>query len=190
MTFLEPIKTFINKTDSKTFSYYMIGYIAGCTLFFALIIFYYFSSMKVLDKKIRNINESREKVKDVLGKAALVQQERAVVEETLAKDPDFKIAQELGKIVASPSLNLKDKKDPEETWETSDLEENYRKTVFTVKFHEITMQDLTQLLQKIEENPRIATERLEITKSKKQPKTIDITLAISTLLPKIEITSI
>jgi len=52
------------------------------------------------------------------------------------------------------------------------------------------MHELTRLLEEIEQNPRVATERLEITKSIKKPKTIEVNLTISTLLPKIEGTSI
>ena len=52
----------------------------------------------------------------------------------------------------------------------------------------MTMQELTKLLEEIEQNPRIATERLEITNSKKKPKTIEVALTISTLLPKVETT--
>lgn len=190
MMFLDPIKVFINKIDSKTFSYYIIGYIGACTLLFALIVFYYYSSMSTLRRTIKNINASREEVLVILEKSALVQQERAIVEETLAKDPDFKIAGYFLKLLTKPTVNLKDKEDAAEEISTTDLEENYRKTELTAKFSGITIQELTRLLQELEENPRIATERLEITKSKKQPKTVDVTLAISTLLPKIEVTSI
>ena len=51
------------------------------------------------------------------------------------------------------------------------------------------MKEFTELLQEIEQNSRIATNRLEITKSKKKPKTIEVSLTISTLLPKIESTA-
>jgi hypothetical protein len=47
------------------------------------------------------------------------------------------------------------------------------------------MKDITLLLEKIEQNPRIAMNRLEITKIKEKPM-IAVSLTISTLLPKIE----
>lgn len=187
MTFLEPVKTFINKTDSKTFSYYIIGYIAGCTLLCAIIIFYYYSSTADLQKKIKNLNGSRAEIETILGKAALVQQQRQLVEETLAKEPDFKIIGTFKNLLIN--LNLKDKEVAEES-SIGGLEENYRKSELNAKFENMTMKELTTLLEEIEINPRLTTERLEITKSKKQPKTIDVILAISTLLPKIENTSI
>lgn len=188
MMILEPIKTFISKTDSKTFFYYTIGYIATCTLLFAVIVFYYYSSIGSLQKKIKNINASREEeVLVILETAALVKQQRLMVEETLAKDTDFKIGGYFKTLLTK--LNLKDKEVAEET-STSDLEENYRKSELNAKFEDMTMKELTELLQEIEQKARIATNRIEITKSKKKPKTIEASLTISTLLPKIETTSI
>lgn len=58
-----------------------------------------------------------------------------------------------------------------------------KKNELTAKFENMSMQDLTHLLEELEKNPRIATERLEITKKQ---KTIDVGLTISTLLPKTE----
>ena len=185
MTFLNPIKTFLNKMDSKTFLYSMIGYLAGCTLLFAIFIFYYYSSIGSLQKKIKNINSEREEVLVILEKAESVKQQRLMVEETLAKDTDFKIGGYFKNLLAK--LNLTDKKVAEET-STSDLEENYRKSELNAKFEDMTMKDLTELLQEIEKNSRIATDRIEITK-KPAKKAIDVNLTISTLLPKIEIAS-
>lgn len=187
LAFLEPIKNFLNKMDSKTFLYSMIGYISGCTLLFAITIFYYYSSIHSLQKKIKNLNNAREEeILAILETAELVRQQRLMVEETLAKDTDFKIGGYFKNLLSK--LNLKDKEVAEET-STSDLEENYRKSELNAKFEDMTMKDLTELLQEIEQNSRIATERLEITKSKKKPKTIEVNLTISTLLPKIELIS-
>jgi hypothetical protein len=185
LTFLEPIKNFINKTDSKTFSYYMIGYAAGCVLLCMLIIFYYYRSVGTLQRKIKNINSSREGVLDILEKASSVQQQRSMVEETLAKDTDFKIGGYFKNLLVK--LNLRDKEVAEET-STADLEENYRRSELSAKFEDMSMRELTELLQEIEQNSRIATSRLEITQSKKKPRTIEVSLTISTLLPKIEST--
>jgi len=186
MTFLEPIKAFFNKIDSKTFLYSIGGYFGACMLLLTIMIFYYYSSIHSLHKKIKSLNSTREEVLAILETAELVKQQRLMVEETLAKDTDFKIGGYFKNLLIN--LNLKDKEIAEET-STSDLEENYRKSELNAKFEDMTMKDLTELLQKIEQNSRIAVERLEITKSKKKPKTIEANLTISTLLPKIELTS-
>ena len=131
MMLLEPIKAFLNKTDSKTFFYYSVGYLATCTLIFILIIFYYYSAIGTLQKKIKRINTDREEeVLVILETAALVQQQRSMVEETLAKDTDFKIGGYFKNLLLK--LNLKDKEVAEET-STTDLEENYRKSELHAK---------------------------------------------------------
>ena len=188
MMLLDPIKAFINKTDQKTFYTYLIAYGATCSVLFVLIIFYYYSSTGALEKKIKNINSSRGEIFVILERFALIKQQQAIVEEILSKDPDFKIAGYFKDLLIR--LNLKDKEDPTEVINTTDLEDNYRKSELSAKFEGLTMHDLTRLLEEIEQNPRVATERLEITKSIKKPKTIEVNLTISTLLPKIEGTSI
>ena len=184
MKFLEPIRTFINKLDTKTFYIYLMVYGAVCLLLCILMVFYYYSSIGSLQKKIKNIVSYRDDVHEIMEKHATIKQQQTVVEEMLAQDPNFKIAETFGKFLAE--LNLTDKEDPRREINTTDLEENYRKIELSAKFENMTMQELTLLLEKIEQNPRIATNRLEITKSKKKPKTIEVSLTISTLLPKIE----
>lgn len=184
MKFLEPVTTFINKLDLKTFYIYLISYAVGCFLLCVLMIFYYYSSIHALQKKIKSLASYREEVHEIMEKNAIIKQQQVIVEEMLAKDPNFKIAETFGKFLAE--LNLADKKSKEPEINTTDLEENYRKTELSAQFENMTMRDLTLLLEKIEQNPRIATNRLEITKSKKKPKTIEVNLTISTLLPKIE----
>lgn len=185
MKLLEPIKSFINKTDLKTFYTYIIGYMVTCLVLAILIIIYHYRSIGTLQKKIKNINATREEVLEILEKFALIKQQQTIVEEILAKDPNFKIAGYFKDLLIE--LNLKDKEVAEEIT-TVDLEENYRRSELNAKFEDMTMQDLTKLLEKIEQNSRVATNRLEVTKSKK-PGTIEVSLAISTLLPKIESTS-
>lgn len=184
MKFLEPVNAFINKLDLKTFYIYMIAYGAGCFVLCILMVFYYYSEIGSLQKKIKNINAYREEVHEIFEKYAIVKQQQTIVEEMLAKDPNFKIAETFGKFLAELHLTEKENSKPEIS--TTDLEENYRRIELSSKFADMTMQELTLLLEKLEQNPRIATNRLEITKSKKKPRTIEVSLTISTLLPKIE----
>lgn len=161
----------------------MAIYGATCFILSVLIIIYYYSSMNALQKKIKNIDAHRDEVHEILEKYALIKQQQLIVEEVLAKDPLFKISGAFAKLLTD--LNLTDKKVSEDL-SIIDLEGNYRKTELNAKFTDMTMQELTVLLERLEQNPRVATNRLEITKSKKNPKTIEVSLTISTLLPKIE----
>jgi hypothetical protein len=186
MVLLEQIKNFFDTLETKTFYHYMLGYIIACVLLFCTTIFYFYRSTHSLQRKIKNINNSREEdVRVILETAARVKQQQTMVEEILSQDIDFKIAGYFEELLNKLGIT---KTSSEAT--TTDREDNYRKSELSAKFEDMTMKELTELLQELEQKPRIATERLEITKSKKKPKTIEVNLTISTLLPKVEVTSI
>ncbi|MEP6804191.1 MAG: hypothetical protein ABI892_06700 [Flavobacterium sp.] len=181
---LDQIKTFISTIETKTFYNYVLGYIAACTILCGVTVFYYYRSTNKLYKTIKDINSSRETVLTILEDAARVQQQQAAVEDILSKDIDFKIGGYLIDLLADLKLKNKVIKTGEVT--ATDLDNKYRKTELSIQFEDMTMQELTILLQALENNPRIVTDRLEITKSKKKPKTIEVALTISTLLPRLE----
>ena len=188
MVLLDNIKTFINNIEIKIFYYYILGYIIACVLLFGGAVFYYCRSTNALYRQINNIKNSREDVLVILEDAARVKQEQARVENILSKDIDFKIAGYFIELLTELDLKNKEIKTGEAT--STPLENNYLKTELSTHFEDMTMQELTMLLQALEKNPRIVTDRLEITKSKKKPKTIEVNLSISTLLPKLETTSV
>ena len=128
-----------------------------------------------------------EQVLVILDASARVKQQQITIEDILSKETDFKIAGYFEDLLNK--LGIRDKQISFEAG-TTDLEGNYRKSELSAKFEDMTMKELTELLQDLEQKQRIATERLEITKSKKKPKTIEVNLTISTLLPKTEVTSI
>jgi len=190
MILLEQIKAFISTIETKTFYHYILGYIVACAILFGVTIFYYYRSTNTLYRHIRNINNSREQVLVILEDAARVKQQQTAVEDILSKDIDFKIGGYLIGLLAPENLNLKNKVVKIGEVTPTDLDNKYRKTELSTQFEDMTMQELTMLLEALEKKQRIVTERLEITKSKKKPKTIEVSLTISTLLPKLESTSI
>lgn len=150
MAVLKQIKTFINSIETKTFYYYIYGYIVVCALLFGIIIFYYSRSTNSLYKKIKNINISRETVLEILKEAAQVQQQQAIVEDILSKDIDFKIAGYFIDLLTE--LNLKNKETKIGEVIPTDIDNKYRKTELTAQFEDMTMQELTSLLQALEKN--------------------------------------
>lgn len=184
MKLLDTLNIFFSRLDKKRFYTYIIIYSVICALAIAIMIYYYYSSTRELQKKIRGLNDSREEVLEILEKAVLIKQQQTIVEEMLAKDPNFKIQGTFERILANRNL-LNKRPNPGEV-SVTDLEDNYRRNELSVKLDDMTMQELTQLLEDIEKNPRIATEKLDISRSKNNPKTIEVSLTISTLLPKVE----
>ena len=187
MVIVDKIKTFFEKTDTKTFYYYLIGYGGGCVLLLALYIYYFYSTTGQLQQKIRSLNRQRaDKVRIILEEAQAVEQQRASVEAILSQNPDFKIAGYFKDLLISLNLKNKEIQDAESTTPT-EREDNYREAELNATFEDMSMKELTELLQALEQNPRISTKGLEINKSKKKPKAIDVQITITTLLPKVEV---
>ncbi len=184
MVLLDKIRSFFDTTETTTFYYYVAGYLSVCFVLSGVIVFYYYKNANNLQKQIKRLNITREEtVRTILEAAASIEQQRTAVEEVLSQNPDFKIAGYFKDLLFK--LNLKNKEVQEaESTTTTEREDNYRETELNAKFENMNMKELTELLQAIEQNPRLSTKRLEIMKAKKNLKTIDVQITITTLLPK------
>ena len=186
MAIIEKIRTFVEAIETKDFYKYISLFLFGVTLIASNIVFQYYRKVKYWKEKIKIINELREDdVKIIREKAQHVQQQRAEVNTILAEDEDFKIGGYFKNLLTK--LYLTDKKITEETAQI-DREDNYRESELNAKFEDMNMKQLAELLQKIEQNKRIFNKKLEITKSKKNPGTIEVQITIATLLPETELT--
>lgn len=179
MIIIENLKTYLKGIQEKTFYQYLGGILGVVALLCGLIFFFYFRSVSHLKKEISELNDSRERAKEILDKAERVQKQRAAVDAILAQEPDFKIAGYMAELLAKKGL-----KPTQETSADGYQEGNYLEKLLTIQLQEITMKDLTELLDEIEQKERLYLKDLDINKSKKSPKTIDVTTTIATLLPK------
>ena len=185
MTLIEKIRLFIESLETKDFYTYSGIFLIACTILGGGIVFQYYRNISYLKKRITEINDYREDdVRIIRQQAAQVKQQRAEVDSILAEEVDFKIGGYFKDLLAK--LQLTEKKIAEETAQV-DREDDYRESELIAKFEDMSMKQLTELLQELEQNKRISTKRLEITKSKKKPDTIEVQITIGTLLPKTEI---
>src|SRR5436190_2941336 len=184
MVLFDKIRAYFNSLESKTFYYYIIGYLSLCLILFGLIIFYYYKNTNRLQKQIKRLNITREDtVRTILEAAESIEQQRAAVEAILSQNPDFKIAGYFKDLLTKLNLRNKEVQEAESTT-TTEREDNYRETELNAKFENMNMKELTELLQAIEQNPRISTKRLDITKTRRDSKTIEVLITITTLLQK------
>ncbi len=185
MEFIEKIRIFIERIETKDF-YKYTGIFLGISIILAgLIVFRFYRQINYLTKRIDDINEAREEQVRIIRQDALqVQQQQAEVDAILAEEEDFKIGGYFKNLLTK--LNLTEKQVAEET-ATIEREDDYRESELNAKFEDMNMKQLTELLQEIEQNKRISTKKLDITKSTKKPDTIEVTITIGTLLPKTEI---
>lgn len=179
MTFFDNLQTRIGALDKKSWYQYLA--ITGTIIFLimGLILFFYFRSVSSWESKIEEINEERIKAKKLLDKARRVQKEREEVTALLAEDPNFKIKEDIQKIMLTVGIQSKAQSDVNIT-----RTENYQEVAVTYQFSGITMKQLTEFLKAIDENKRLFTKELEISKSKRIPQAIDVDIKIAAMMRK------
>lgn len=183
MKILNTLYIYLEGKD-RIFFYKIMGALLGGLLLSMIAIFFqYHRRVTFLKKRISTINELREDARIIREKAQHVQNQRTAVDTMLAEDRDFKIGGYFNELLSK--IVLTNKKSSEETSQL-DREDNYRESELTAQLVDISMKQLTEMLYEIEQKKRIYIKKLEIEKSKKTSKSIDITITIATLLPKTE----
>lgn len=178
------IKDTLINLDKKTFYRYLAVFAAVFFVIIFLIIYQYKSKISSLRKKINKVNVWREQARVELSKYEQIQKQRKEVDAILAEEEDFNITGYFDDLIKKMGLESHLK---ERTPSKLEREDNYQETMVNATLVDITMQQLTELLNEIENKARIFTKYLEITRSKKSP-TIEVNLTIATLQPKTETT--
>lgn len=179
MKAIEKISAYINTLSEKELYRYLLIIVGSIVFCFFSIIFIYNRRINYLKRQINALNITREEeVKKILTRAAFVQQQRTEVDAILAEDKDFKIGGYFNDVLNK--LGLTNKKTIESPSQI-DREGKYRESILNIKFTDMDMKQLSELLNEIEKNKRIFTKDLEITVSKKTPHKIDVNLTIATL---------
>jgi type II secretory pathway component PulM len=181
MTFFENLETRIAQLDKK--SWYTYLGITGGILFAVIgaILFYYFTVTAKWQQQIENINETRLEVKRLLDRAERVQKERTHVMKLLEEDPNFKIKEYIQGLLEQ--IGIAGNVSAQNVAPTT-TDDNYQVDVATYQLLGITMKQLTELLNELENNKRVFVKELDISKSKKVPRTIDVGITIATIMPK------
>jgi type II secretory pathway component PulM len=179
MVFFDSVTNFINNLDQESWYKYLA--ITGAIFLAAVgvILYFYYSGISQEQERIATINESRQEVKTILTKAIRVQKQRAEVNALLEEDPNFKIKQVLQEIMNNIGIVADFVGDTK-----IDHENNYQEEIVTYQLNGITMKQLAEFLNEIDENKRVFTKELDITKSKRVPHTIDVNITMATMMPK------
>lgn len=176
---INTIQSFIDELEQQQFYYYTAGFLGVLVLLTAGLVYYNYSMSSTLSGDIAELNEEREDtIQKLLSKARRLQKEQSEIDAMLAESQDFKIGGYFegvrNKLGLRPSV---------ESTAQADREDNYRESSLKARFDEITMKQVLELLQELEQMERIYTKELEIRKSK-TPGTIDADITIATLQPK------
>ena len=176
---MEKFYTYLNNSDENQFHKYMVGFLIFIGVATGSIMFQYYRKTSALKRQIAALNVTREEVKILLDRAQHVKKEQKDVDEMLALDPNFKIADDFEKALNKLGLSNKQLKKVEVTSQAR--EGRYQERILDARLANMTMKELTQLLQEIEQNRRVFPKELEISASKKNQNAIDVNLKIATL---------
>jgi len=184
MEFINKLRLKIEGLERKDFYKYLIIVLVVMVTVMGFFLFRYYSNVWSLRDRLEDINETREvTVKSILKRMNKVEQQRKHVNDVLAKEKDFKISWYFNDLLKKQ--NLLDKKMTERSSEVT-LSNNYTELILTAQLSGMNMRELCELLEKIEKNERVYAKSLEIIRSTKAPKTIEVNVTIATLQPKLK----
>jgi len=180
MELLNKIREHVQGLDEKEFFKYLLIALSCLVLIISLFVFRYYRKIGNLRWRLVEINNQRQEVRKILTKAEIVKKHRKTVDAILDQDPSFKIIGYFEKVLEK--LNLKAKIDTLE----KDVSERYMETELVAKVYDTNMESLCRLLDEFGKEKRINAKAVEIEQSTRQPKSINITITIATLQPKVE----
>lgn len=180
MQFLESIQIFLDSLDMQRFYRYTLVFTGIVGIMLGLIVVQYYRKVTTLKKSIAAINQQREIARGILGSVQHVKKDQREVDELIRQSPDFNIIHRfkemLGSNIQAPKIDT----------ELTGREGKYQERTLNAKLVDMSMKELAELLQKIEQNKRVYPKVLEIVPSRKTPNAIDVNLSIATLEPRQE----
>jgi len=183
MEYFVKLKAKLETIDEKQFYTYIFGTLGILLLFILLVMFYYFRSVSSVKRQLRDLNTIRStQVKQILTIADRIQKQKEKLDTMLAEDPEFKLAEYLETVLSS--VNLSERKDISQQPRAIDIDDKYTENILEFTLNDINMKQLVEFLVAIENNRRVYTKKLEITKSKTTPNSLEVHITIATLFPK------
>ena len=180
MKVVEYVREFISSLDERSF--YIVLSVSLSAIFFisGFIMYYTRGGINSLQEQLVEINDGRRSISILLGRYTSVKKQRQAVNAILSREKGFKIYGYFHEKVLDPlgiSKNLVQDTPPITTKKDKDYEE----ISLTGVLNELSMKQLTDLLQKIAENELVYLKKIEIVKSESMPPSVNATLTIATL---------
>ena len=179
MAWLDALKTFINNLEEKQFYLYVSSFIGTVFLIIVFGIVLFYRNVSFYKKQLSLLNEQRTEIQTILQKNFRVEQQRTKVNQLLSENESFKIGgflkDELAKIQLTNSL------EGSRPLQADTGSTEYSESILEARLISITMQQLCTLLNDISTNKRVYIKVIDMSISKRTPRTIDVTLTIATL---------
>ena len=183
MSFFLRFKLFLDEFEQKNFYRFIAACIACIILFFGFLLYLHSNKIQFLQKELKRVNRERLTARNLLEQHSRVEEQKTAVDKVLSEEKSFKILEFGNNIMQATGLQRKLTK-PLELAEPIDLGNNYNELTLEISLSGMSMQELVDLLyNKIQNNNKIYTKELSITKSS-QSSTLDVILVIATLVRK------
>ncbi len=186
MDIIDNIKSVLDTFDKRKF-YLATGiFVSIVYVIHGIVLYRFYTQKSELYEKIDELNTVREKqVLSLLIRAKKAKLQKSAVESMLKeKDDEFKINEYMELLINNPTLNLKSKCLRYGDLASLDIENGYIERTSTAEFGGITMIDVTSMLELIEKNSRVYTKEIDISTSKRLPRSVDVIITIATIEQK------
>jgi len=179
MSIFDTITTYIRRLDEQERLKY-IGVALGLFLIAMIIFLYRFSSTtSSLRKRLQHINKQRVDAGPILLRYGQVMQQKKHVDALLQADPTFRIIEFMTTACQNTGLTSHLAKTPDRSIIPTTLDE-YVEEKSSCQLHDLTMQQIVSLLDKIEQNERVYTKEIQISRSTSSPSLLDLSIDIAT----------
>lgn len=182
MIIISSIQNFFDSLDNKQFYTYVAGFFGALVLIIAGILVYYYYTTSALEEQLQETNSMRKEVENLLSKMQQIERKRDDVKKMLSENANFKIAEYWVNLLSE--LKLTNKQVQNYKLEKAEFEDTYQEDILSANFIDMTMKELTELLEALDKTPLISTKSLDIIASKKRRNTIEVTITIATPRPK------
>lgn len=174
---LARVRNFLKNLEPREVYQYTAILLAVLILLCSGVLWSYYSGIQQLQKRLAGVNRQRTETRALLEKNEYVLQQQARVDEILERDSNFKIKEYFMGVIQKLGLGGLISKDADIS--SNELVNGYTEIKLDVGLSGMNMKQLIDLLYNIEQNERVYTKDLKITKSLRTP-TIDVSLVIAT----------
>lgn len=180
MNIINQAALFISNFEKKDLIKYFSIYIMSAILTTCLIIYLSYENSNKWHKKMHDLIILKNESKELIEQYNDVEKEKHLVNEILVQNSGFKIKEYYDQLISEMSLERFKSKDPSEPV-TEQLEGGAKERTLTAYFTNLTMEQVVNILAKIEENPLVYTKKINIEKITKEMPKLNVTIEISTI---------
>ena len=177
MNIFEKIHTYLYELDTESF-YKNIGiFLGGNVILMFLLGYFYMTSMITLRQALQDTYKKQTETQNLLGRLTKVQKHSEEINSILAQEPNFRIKNFYDDTLKKLNLESKQQRDADVS-EEDVLKGKYTELKLVSLLRGIDTRQLCDLLQAIEQKPRIYMKEVIITK---KDSLLDINITIATL---------